>query len=162
MGDESGSNPTPEKERSSVSPSGDATARDTPPRPILLLVEDNLPDALLVREVIRMEDLAVDIHDASDGQEAIDFIARAERSEDALAPNILLLDLNLPKVDGFEVLRRLRASEKFKGIPVLVLSSSDSPGDRKRAAELGAGYFRKPPSYDEFLKLGGVLKQMLR
>ena len=60
------------------------------------------------------------------------------------------------------MLRRLRASEKCKAVPVIVISSSDSPADRSQAAELGAGYFRKPPSYEEFLKLGGVLKQMLK
>ena len=104
----------------------------------------------------------MDVHVAPDGQQAIEFIARAERDPDAPSPQFLLLDLNLPKVDGFEVLRRLRASEKFKAIPVLIVSSSDSPGDKSRAAEYGAGYFRKPPNYEEFLKLGGVLKQLLK
>jgi len=133
-----------------------------PPRWTLLLAEDNLPDALLVREAIRTENLPLDVHVAPDGQQAIEFIARAERDPDAPSPQFLLLDLNLPKVDGFEVLRRLRASEKFKAIPVLIVSSSDSPGDKSRAAEYGAGYFRKPPNYEEFLKLGGVLKQLLK
>jgi CheY-like chemotaxis protein len=109
-----------------------------------------------------MENLPLEIHVAPDGREAIEFIARAENDPDAPRPQLLLLDLNLPKVDGFEVLRRLRASEKFKAIPVLIVSSSDAPGDRSRAAEYGAGYFRKPPSYEEFLKLGGVLKQLLK
>jgi DNA-binding response OmpR family regulator len=72
-----------------------------------------------------------------------------------------LLDLNLPKVDGFEVLRRLRESKRLAQIPVLIVSSSDSPGDRRAAAALGAGYFRKSTSYEEFLKLGSVLKKIL-
>src|SRR5580704_13830045 len=105
-----------------------------------------------------MENLPVDVHIVPDGQEAIDFIAKAGSEPDAPCPHFLLLDLNLPKVDGFGVLRRLRASERLKAIPVLVITSSDSPGDRRRAAELGAGYFRKTPSYEDFLKLGGVLK----
>ena len=109
-----------------------------------------------------MEDLPLDVFVAADGEKAIEFIARAERDPDAPAPHLLLLDINLPKLDGFEVLKRLRASGKYEGIPVLVISSSDSPSDRSQAAELGARYFRKPPSYDEFLKLGGVLKQMLK
>jgi len=109
-----------------------------------------------------MEDLPLEVFVASDGEKAIEFIARAERDPDAPAPHLLLLDINLPKLDGFEVLKRLRASGKYKGIPVLVISSSDSPSDRSQAAELGARYFRKPPNYDEFLKLGGVLKQMLK
>jgi DNA-binding response OmpR family regulator len=127
----------------------------------LLLAEDNLPDALLVREAIRMENLPLQVHLAADGEQAIEFIARAERDTEAPCPHFLLLDLNLPKVDGFDVLRRLRASDRCKAIPVLIISSSDSPADRSRAASLGAGYFRKPPSYDEFLKLGAVLRQLL-
>jgi chemotaxis family two-component system response regulator Rcp1 len=127
----------------------------------LLLAEDNLPDALLVREAIRMENLPLEVHIAADGEQAIEFIARAEKDTEAPCPHFLLLDLNLPKVDGFEVLRRLRASNKCKSIPVLIITSSDSPGDRSQAASLGAGYFRKPPSYDEFLKLGAVLRRLL-
>jgi CheY-like chemotaxis protein len=107
-----------------------------------------------------MENLPVDVRVVLDGQEAIDFIAKAGSEPDAPCPHFLLLDLNLPKVDGFGVLRRLRASERLKAIPVLVITSSDSPDDRRRAAELGAGYFRKTPSYEDFLKLGGVLKQL--
>jgi CheY-like chemotaxis protein len=128
----------------------------------LLLAEDNLPDALLVREAIRTENLPLEVHVAADGQQALAFIARAEQDPGAPCPQVLLLDLNLPKVDGFEVLRRLRASEKFKSIPVLIVSSSDSADDRSQAARFGAGYFRKPPSYDEFLKLGIVLRQLLQ
>jgi CheY-like chemotaxis protein len=136
--------------------------RSAPQRFNLLVAEDNLPDALLVREAVRMEDLPLDVHLAADGQQAIEFIARAEKDPDAPCPHFLLLDINLPRADGFEVLRRLRASERCKSVPVIVISSSDSPADRDQAAKLGAGYFRKPPSYEEFLKLGGVLKQLLR
>lgn len=136
--------------------------RSVPRRFNLLVAEDNLPDALLVREAIRMEDLPLDVHIAADGQQAIEFIAKAERDPDAPCPHFLLLDINLPRADGFEVLRRLRASERCRAVPVIVISSSDSPADRSQAAKLGAGYFRKPPSYEEFLKLGGVLKQLLK
>jgi len=100
----------------------------------LLLVEDNLPDALIVREAIRLENLPVEIHVAPDGEQALAFLARAERDPEAPCPQVLLLDLNLPKVDGFEVLRRLRSSQKFRATPVLVVSSSDAPTDRGRAA----------------------------
>jgi len=109
-----------------------------------------------------MENLPFDVHLAADGQQAIDFIARAEEDPDASPLDGVVLDLNLPKCDGFEVLRRLRASTRFKSIPVLIVTSSDAPGDLSQAAALGAGYFRKPPSYDEFLKLGGVLRRMLK
>jgi DNA-binding response OmpR family regulator len=128
----------------------------------LLLAEDNLPDALLVREAIRLQNLPLDVHMAADGQAALAFIDRAAKDPDAPRPQVLLLDLNLPKVDGFEVLRRLRANAQFQNTPVLIISSSDAPNDRSQAAQFGAGYFRKPPSYDEFLKLGVVLKEMLK
>ena len=99
-----------------------------------------------------MENLPLDVQVAPDGQKAVEFIARAETDPDAPSPQFLLLDLNLPKVDGFAVPRRLRASTKF----------SDRASDRSRAAEFGAGYFRKPPGCEEFLKLGSVLKQLLK
>jgi CheY-like chemotaxis protein len=114
-----------------------------------------------VREAIRKESLPIDLYTASDGQQAVDFIERAERDPDATCPHFMLLDLNLPKVEGFEILRRVRASERCGRIPVVVLTSSDSPQDRSQAAKLGAGYFRKPPSYEEFLKLGGVLRELV-
>jgi len=126
------------------------------------VAEDNYPDVLIVREAIRLENLPLDIHVASDGEQAIQFIARADADPQAPRPHLLLLDLNLPRRDGFEVLQRLRASERCRDIPVLVMTSSNSPKDLNQAAALGAGYFRKPPSYDEFMQLGAVLKQLLR
>jgi DNA-binding response OmpR family regulator len=116
---------------------------------------------LLVREAVQRDNLALEVHVVADGQQAIDCFARAEVDPSALAPDILLLDLNLPKMDGFEVLRRVRASDKFKHIPVLIVTSSDSPEDRAEAATLGAGYFRKPTGYEEYLKIASVLKQFL-
>ena len=127
----------------------------------LLLAEDNLPDALLVREAIQAEQLQVDVHIVADGELAIDFIARAATDPDAPVPQVILLDLNLPKIDGFEVLRRVRAIEKFKSIPVIIVTSSDSPEDRREALRLNANYFRKPVSYEEFVKIGGVLRRFL-
>jgi CheY-like chemotaxis protein len=131
------------------------------PRFILLVAEDNLPDVLMVREVIRLEELPWELYVVSDGQKAIEFIVQSETDPEAPCPQSLLLDLNLPKKDGFEVLRRLRASSKCGRIPVVVMTSSDSPADRRRAAELGADYFRKPPDYEEFLKLGTILRQLV-
>jgi CheY-like chemotaxis protein len=132
-----------------------------PSRWNLLLAEDNLPDVLLVRGLIRDQNLPLNVFTASDGQQAIDFIAGAEHDADFPCPHVLLVDLNLPKADGFEVLERLRASDRCSNATVLVISSSDSESDRNRAAQLGAGYFRKPSSYEEFSKLGGILRQLL-
>ncbi len=98
---------------------------------------------------------------ASDGERAIDFIERAEKNPDAPCPHIMLLDLNLPKIEGFEVLRRIRAIDKFKNLPVLIVTSSDSQADRSEAEKLGGRYFRKPVSYDEFVKIGAFLRRFL-
>lgn len=127
----------------------------------LLLAEDNLPDALLIREVIRNEKLPVELAVASDGEQAADIFTRAELDPLAPCPDILLLDINLPKIDGFAVLRKIRQGQRCKDIPVLVVTSSDSPGDRNEAARLGASYFRKPVNYEEYLKIGDVLRQFL-
>ena len=157
----SGSNPPPEKAPPSTSPSRSERREASPPRLNLLLAEDNLPDTLLVREAIKMEGLPVEVYVVPDGELAVEFIARAERDPDAPFPHVLLLDLNLPKVDGFEVLRKVREIDRLRNIPILIVTSSDSPADRQQAAKLGVGYFRKPVSYDEFLKIGGFLRRLL-
>jgi CheY-like chemotaxis protein len=162
MAEESGSNPFPGKGQPSASPSPNPSAQVIPQRLILLLAEDNVPDALLVREAIKTENLPIETYIAVDGEQAVDFIANAGNDPDAPCPHFLLLDLNLPKIDGFEVLRTLRASDKCKNIPVLVVTSSDSPADRDQAAEFGARYFRKPVTYEEFLRIGPFLRTFLK
>ena len=161
MAEESGLNPSQGKERPSSSPSPNTLLQRIPPRLNLLLAEDNLADALLVREAIRTENLPVVVHAAPDGERAVDFIVMAEKDPDAPCPHVLILDLNLPKIDGFEVLRKIRASDKCKNIPVLIVTSSDSPSDLREAAKLGARYFQKPFTYDEFVKIGPFLRQFL-
>jgi len=126
------------------------------------VAEDNLPDAIIVREAIKKEKLPVEVFIAADGEKALEFFQRAESDATAPAPSALLLDLNLPKVDGFEVLRAIRASRQFKELPILIVTSSDSPSDRSEAARLGAGYFRKPVTYAEFLKIGVSIRELLR
>jgi DNA-binding response OmpR family regulator len=121
----------------------------------LLLIEDNLPDALMVIEAIKKEGLPVDVYLAEDGERAMALM------ETAPLPQALLLDLNIPKIDGLEILRAVRASDRSKDMPVLVVTSSDSPADRGAVAKLGAGYFRKPTTYQEFLKIGVHLKTFL-
>jgi CheY-like chemotaxis protein len=161
MADESGSNRKPEKDPPFTSPFRTANRGPAPHLLNLLLVEDNLPDALIIREAIKKEKLPVLVHIVADGERALEFIMAAETDSAALCPHFLLLDLNLPKVDGIEVLRAIRATEKFRQIPVLVVTSSDSPADLQEVAKLGAGYFRKPVTYLEFVKIGPFLKSFL-
>lgn len=128
----------------------------------LLLAEDNLPDALLISEAVRAENLPLQVYTVSDGERAIDFISKAENEPDAPCPHVLLLDINLPRIDGFEVLRRIRCGTKFRNLPVLIVTSSDSPDDRRQAAALGARYFRKPVTYDDFIRIGTILRIFLQ
>jgi CheY-like chemotaxis protein len=161
MADESGSNPDPGKGQPSSSPSHSQTSESAPPQLRLLLAEDNLPDALLVRQAIQNENLPLEVYTVADGEQALEFIERAEKDHTAPTLHAMILDLNLPKIDGFEILRRIRASEKYKNVPVLIVTSSDSPADRSEGASLGASYFRKPAAYAEFLKIGATLKRFL-
>jgi len=157
MTNESGSDPEGKADESFAPEKGPATARLR-----LLLAEDNLADTYLVKEAIRAENLPLDVQLATDGERAMSFIDEVETTPNGPIPDIVLLDLNLPKRDGFEILQRVRASATLRSLPVVIFTSSDSPEDRRRAAELGATYFRKPASYEEFLKLGAILKAALR
>jgi DNA-binding response OmpR family regulator len=125
-------------------------------------VEDSRPDVFLIREGIRAHIAAVDAFIVEDGSEAIQVVERAENDPDAFCPEAILLDLNLPKQNGFEVLQRIRESRRCKFTPVIVVSSSDSSKDRAETVRLGANrYFRKPSTYEEFLKVGAVLNEVL-
>jgi CheY-like chemotaxis protein len=159
--DESGSNRDPGEDLLSSSPSPNPLLDSPPDNLILLLAEDNPLDANLVKEAIRLEHLPVDVYVAEDGEQAIDFMESGHKDPACPFPHLLLLDINLPRVDGLEVLRRIRAQDKGKNLPVLVVTSSDSPSDRKETSRLGASFFRKPYSYDEFMGIGAVVRQYL-
>jgi DNA-binding response OmpR family regulator len=124
-----------------------------------LIAEDNPPDVFLLREALRAQKLACEVRVATDGEEAMSYIAVSDTDD---KPDLFILDLNLPKKDGFEVLRWLRTSGKYSGVPVIVVTSSNAPVDRSEAERLGAAYFRKPANYDDFLKVGLILRKLLR
>jgi two-component system response regulator len=116
-------------------------------RPILL-VEDSQDDEELAVLALRETGLEVTIDVARDGEEAIRYLF--DRDDGAL-PACVFLDVKLPKLDGFEVLRRIRESPRTRFLPVVVLTSSDVPEDIARAYELGANsYVRKPVEFSEF------------
>ena len=161
MADESGWNRASGKEQPSTSLSPNRQDKPSPAPLRALLVEDNLPDALFLRDAIKAEDLPLEIHIASDGEQALDFMTAAETNPDAPSPNVVLLDINLPKINGFDVLRRIRANARWKDLPVLMVTSSDSPSDRQEAESLGVRSFRKPITYQEFMKIGAFLRQFL-
>ncbi len=131
-------------------------------RPRILVVEDNSGDVFLIRDALKTAEIDADIQIVHDGQAAIRFVDAADADLNAQVPNIVLLDLNLPKRSGDEVLRHIRRSARCGHAPVLIVSSSDAFTDRSTAAELGvSGYFRKPSDYDDFMKLGPLVKEIL-
>ena len=120
----------------------------------ILLVEDNPDDEELTVRALRKNNLANDIFVARDGVEALDYLfgSGAHAGRDArLTPQVILLDLKLPKLDGLGVLRRIRADERTKFIPVVILTSSNEERDMIDSYGLGANsYVRKPVDFIQF------------
>ncbi len=127
----------------------------------LLVVEDSPADVFLVKQAIREAGLWVDVHVVDDGEKAIRLIENVDADSSLPCPNVLLLDLNVPKRTGDEVLQRFRESQRCHHIPVVIMTSSESRADHDQAIALGATeYFRKPSSLDEFMRLGTVVKRL--
>ena len=130
------------------------------PESFILLAEDNRADVYLVRKSFEEHGIVQDLRVVKDGEEAIRFLAGLG-SENS-CPRLVVLDLNLPKITGQEILECLRAHPNCGGVPVIVMTSSDSPVDKSEIARLGAtAYFRKPTLLDEFMQLGALVKRVL-
>ncbi len=128
----------------------------------ILIAEDNAADVYLVREALREHGVDCELLIASDGAAVLRFISAERAEENARGLGLIILDLNLPRHDGTEILQRLRESGQFAHVPVAVLTSSDSPRDRLVASQLGAAcYLRKPSNLEQFLSLGAVFKDLL-
>lgn len=128
----------------------------------ILLAEDNDGDVFLVRRALEKQGLSCKLVVAHNGEEALRLLDTADSGPPGDAPELILLDLNLPRVDGSEILAHLRRTPTFSGTPVIVLTSSDSPGDRDLAMSLGANaYFRKPTDLQAFMQLGQVIADAL-
>ncbi len=120
----------------------------------ILLVEDNKDDADLILISLRKSNIGNDVAVVRDGQEALDFLfatgPHAGRGDQAL-PTVVLLDLKLPKIDGLDVLRAIRADPRTQILPVVILTSSDEERDRIDSYHLGANsYVRKPVEFGQF------------
>ncbi len=120
----------------------------------ILLVEDNSGDARLAREALRDAKVRNNLTWISDGTEALAFLRREGKYAAAPRPDLILLDLNLPRKDGREVLTEIKGDDKFKRIPVVVLTTSQAEEDVLRAYHLNANcYITKPVDLDQFLKV---------
>ena len=117
----------------------------------ILLIEDSPSDVLLAREALEFADVAASLHVAADGVEAMAFLHRIGAYRDAPRPSLILLDLNLPRMDGREVLSEIKGDESLKRIPVVVLTTSKSDADIQRAYGLHANcYLVKPVDFSHF------------
>ncbi|HYO80973.1 MAG TPA: response regulator [Bryobacteraceae bacterium] len=125
----------------------------------IFLAEDNPADIYLLRIAFDEVDRSnVELIVAKDGEEALEWVRSSAIQPDSSRPDLFVLDLNLPKADGSDILRKIREADQFRDIPVVVLTSSDSPRDREAAERLGAtDYLTKPTDLNAFLGLGGVL-----
>jgi CheY-like chemotaxis protein len=134
---------------------------DAPRQPVILLVEDNPADVTLICEALLEHDVKARIFLAKDGQQALVLVQTIDAGE-LRCPDLVVLDVNLPKVSGFKVLERLRASPKCGSKPVLIFTSSNAEADRREAERLGASrYTPKPSDLDSFMTIGRELKEML-
>ncbi len=128
----------------------------------ILLVEDSNSDVFLIREALRTASVSAEIQVVSDGEKAIRFFDELDADEQAPCPILILLDLNLPKRTGAEVLQHIRKSRRCANALVAIVTSSGSDRDRRDASRFGADrYFQKPSSYDEYIDIGKMVRDLL-
>lgn len=120
----------------------------------ILMVEDNEGDVLLTRLALKDSKILVELDTVEDGVEAMDYLRRRGKHASALRPDLILLDLNLPRKDGREVLAEVKADESLRSIPVVILTTSKSEEDVLRSYDLHANCFiSKPVGLEQFLRV---------
>jgi len=126
----------------------------------IFVVEDNLSDVLLIQEAVNTNGIEAKLQVIVEGEKALNELSAMAPSQ---VPNLIVVDLNLPRVSGLELLRAIRKNRKFDATPVIILTSSKSPEDRVQAETLGASaYITKPMGLDEFLEtVGGTIRRLL-
>ncbi len=129
----------------------------TVPVPMLLHVEDEDGAAFLFRNAVREAGLEAIVFRVSNGEEALAFLRKSGPYANAERPQLMVLDLNLPKIDGLSVLSRMRNDDSLKTIPVIVISTSSRPADKEKAFLLGAKHYIVKP--DSFEKLTEQVKE---
>lgn len=122
--------------------------------PNILLIEDNLDSIFMTREALKEIESDIELFVVEDGAEAMNFLYHNDRYKDCTHPDLILLDLNLPKKNGQEILEECKSDDNLKNIPVIILTTSQSEEDIKRAYSHHANcYIIKPVDLDEFIHM---------
>ena len=128
----------------------------------ILVIEDNASDVFLLDRALNMQDLRFELVHLLNGGEALAFIRRQGAYADAAIPNLILVDLNLSKYTGEDILREIRSASHLGGVPVCVWSSSRSRRDEALLKDLGVSRFiTKPCGLDQFMEIGMIIKDLL-
>ena len=125
----------------------------------VLLVEDNPVDILTISKAWKIAGIKNKLHVVKNGEEALQFLFRKEKHENVPMVCLILLDLNMPKMNGFEILKTIRENDGLKNIPIIILTSSSRDKDIKRAYQLGCNsYIMKPSKYKSFVEIISMIK----
>lgn len=128
----------------------------------ILVIEDNGSDVFLLNRALKQQDLRFELIHLPDGGQAFAFIRRQGPYADAAIPDLILMDLNLSKYTGEEILREIRAAKHLAGVPVCAWSSSQSRRDEALLKDLGVSLFiTKPSGLDQFMEIGKTIKDLL-
>jgi len=128
----------------------------------ILVIEDNAPDVFLLDRALKRQDVRFELVHLLSGAEALTFIRRQGTYADAVIPSLILLDLNLSKYTGEDILREIRGARHLAGVPVCVWSSSRSRRDEALLKDLGVSQFiTKPAGLDQFMEIGKTIKDLL-
>lgn len=128
-----------------------------------VIIDDNPADVLLMKEALNHAGIEAEIKDFRDGAGALDAMRAQHETWGPPPPTLVMLDLNMPRVSGFDVLRELRSTPDLQHVPVAVITSSSSPRDMEEASRLGASrYIRKPIDLNEFfVTIGSAVREMV-
>ena len=133
----------------------------TPAR--IVVVDDNPADVYLIEEALRAHNIGFHMTHFEDGEQAVRALCAPCSEKDKLVPDLILLDLNLPRAEGLEVLQKIRETERLALVPVAILTASQSPKDRQQVTDSGSARFvLKPTDLNDFLReVGGAAKELL-
>ena len=130
------------------------------PKCCIYHIEDNPADLRIISLALRSHGVGIEIHEAADGEDAMRLLTEADSGR-ACIPSILVVDINIPKLSGLDVVAHAKKMPRLRNIPVAFLTSSDDPADQERCQILGAdAYLRKPMNLNDFIALGRSLLEI--